>query len=120
MKKEKLELKYLVSGTVEVDIPDGWKKMNDKEKQYYVDNKMSEFCDADLLEGLKEVPADKWNETWEELPDVCAIIDPTDEENEYSMLSKTWYGFAYGSCKPGLLVQNANRLVCVDDLFRDY
>ncbi len=119
MSKEKLELKYLVSGTVEVGIPEGWEEMSDKEKQYYVDHKLSCFSDEELIFGLKETPSDQ-QLIWDENPDVCAIVDPTDEENEYSMLSGTWYGFAYGSCKPGFLLGNSNRLVVADELFRDY
>ena len=118
MSSDKLKLKYLVHGTIEVDTPDGWDKMSDKEKQYYADMEMNRKSDHELVEGLRD--SSVYGQVWDETPDVCAIIDPLDEEDEYTMLSKTWYGFAYGSCKPGLLVENANRLVCSDELFRDY
>ena len=79
---------------------------------------MSEKTDAELLEGLRDSCVH--GQIWDETPDVCAVVDPTDEISEYSILSKTWHGFAYGSCKPGLLIENANRLISADELFRDY
>lgn len=112
--REKIEIKYLVSGTVSVDKPAKWEGMSDEDKRNWADKQLEESSDSDLVEGLMD--SGYTDKIWDETPEVSAIVDPTDDNYEYSLLTKTWCNYVYGSCGIGRLVCDSNRLVRAEEL----
>jgi len=81
----KLEIKYLIHGTIEVDKPIGWDDMQFEDRKAFLVEKMINTDPDILLEGTRPMGCVEPN----------AVVDADDEDNEYSILSPIWEEYVF-------------------------
>jgi len=99
----KIAVRYLVSGYVEIDEPDGFNNMDDVKKRQVVEKIINNFDDSTILEGMSNVGGttisiDIDNQfghgsMFDECLSVEAIEDVATEEN--ILCTNLWHEYAY-------------------------
>ncbi len=84
---EKLAIKYLLHGTLEVNKPSGWNTMSIGNQEAYLTDRIIN-TDVDILtEGARP--------EYSVCVEPMAVIDEDDEKNEYSLLTPLWENYVY-------------------------
>ena len=93
---EKLQIRYIQQGIIEVDLPKKWEDMTNSDRHDFCQNILNSKSDSDLIDGLREVKEkNNSGEFFAETPSVEAIQIKDDFEVSTVACSDTWRRFIW-------------------------
>lgn len=99
---EKIEIKYLLQGTLVVSRPLGWDDYSLENKAEFAELVLSSADDATIVDGLRTTDF-RSVELWEFPVEPQAIRDPLSDEVEYGIATPLWLNWAYASPEDSIL-----------------
>lgn len=108
---EKIQIRYLHSGLIEIDKPKGWGKMTNAEKEDICMSELDRRSDIELIEAMADILPLSIETFFAETPSIEAIqiADKNNTHDELTIASsKTWD--TYVNDTGGLLWKNCQKI----------
>ena len=105
--KDRIHIRYIRQGLIDVPAPKGWELMDELEKECFCEDEIGKKKDNELIEGLREISGDSLNEFFILPVSIEGIEHVTGESCDLEANSTLWNEFI--SSGGGLLWNNSQK-----------